>query len=157
MQVGGVHALTVLNGGAWLVWEGMRARPWMATRWLPRLLLFVALAPAVVTGGIWIFEPRELAFAPGLALVGVLLAAAWWAGRVRLLDRGLLAVAATALLVVTSTVLGRFVSEVLDAVDSELLIILGFGVSGFFVAAKVALAARWIVKVAPLGDAKEAA
>ncbi|MFN7142325.1 MAG: DUF2157 domain-containing protein [Myxococcota bacterium] len=147
-----VHLLALVNGGAWLAWELGRAfLPWMRPRWLPRTLAAAALTPAVATTVTFLLvspSDEELGVGPGIPILLALLAGAWVFGRVRVLDRGLLALAALAVLVCSSTVLGRAAFEIVEGADLELLTVLVSLAVGLVVAGKVALAAHWIRHVA---------
>ncbi len=146
-----VHLLALVNGAAWLAWELGRAfLPWMRPRWLPRTLAAAALTPTVGTTVTFILAPgdEELGVWPGVPILLALLAAAWVFGRVRVLDRGLLALAALAVLVCSSTVLGRITFEFVEAIDVDLLTVFVSLAVGLLVAGKVALAAHWIRHVA---------
>jgi uncharacterized membrane protein len=155
----GVHLATAMNGAAWLVWELLRLRgvPWMAARWAPRVLLVSALVPAVGSTVAWIVDDLDRAYLPGVVLLGGLLAAVYGFARIAQLERGLLALGTTAVLVVTSSVLARVAFEIVEEADSELAAVMLFGISGLVVAAKVALATRWLIHLAPLADTREAA
>lgn len=155
----GVHLATVMNGAAWLVWEVLRLRGvgWMAARWTPRVLAVGALVPAVGTTVAWIVDDLDTAYLPGVLLLAAMLSGIYALGRRAQLDRGLLALGTTALLVVTSSALARVAFEVVDAVDDELAAVMLFGLCGFVVAAKVAAAAHWLIQLTPLADTREAA
>ena len=148
-----------INGAAWLVWEGGRraGAAWMAGRWAPRTLLLGALVPIVSTTCVWILDDLDTDYALGPALLLVVLVAAYAVGRWLLLDRGLLAMAATALIVVTSTVLGKVAMEIADDAGDSFLMVFLFAVCGLTVAAKVAAASWWLTHLQPVGDTQEAA
>jgi uncharacterized membrane protein len=149
------ETLFVLNGAALIAWEGLHRRgwDWLQARWLPRLL-------AMVTFGWILFPTVEVIFAlferdyqlatihywaPAIYLLWLLFVLFFYTRWVR--DLFMLTVAMLSIIIVTTTLLGRALTEV-----DVTITFLGAGLA---VIGQAALAVTWLRRIANRWEAAQ--
>ncbi|NTX59283.1 DUF2157 domain-containing protein [Myxococcus sp. CA051A] len=135
-------ALGLLNGFAWATYEhfaNLRV-PWLADRWMPRVLAAMTTAPLLAAGEAFIVIPSEVGSGAvvALALLVATFAAEYALHRHLRGELFLLTIGVLSLITLITTVAGRILIVDMDA-DELTLFILPFVLIG-----QVALAVSWL-------------